>query len=553
MSHRRIDCPRLAGVGLVLGLVFGLGLMVVTAAPASAHAVLLSTTPSDRSSIEAAPAEITLEFNEPVSATLGSVRAFDSDGERVDQGDLVAEGARLRLGLRDDLGDGAYIVTYRVISLDAHPITGAFAFTVGDATAADDDTIAGLLGEDGDRTWDIAGGIARGFAYTGALLAAGLGAFLVLAHDGGAEAATLRRWLRRAVALGAFGVLLTLPFQAARVTGLGLGAIFETGVAEQVLGDGVGWSTAVVLAGLVALAVDAGRRRPLTVAAALAATAGFAIAGHTTTADPRAVVTAADAVHAIAGAVWFGGLVGLTVVLRTRRATDGGAASAGPIVGRFSAVAAVSLLFVAVGGTLLAWREVQAWSALTSTTYGKVLVAKVAIVGAVALLGAWNRFRLVPAIASAPKRAGALLQQAVRVESGALLGALALTAALVNITPARTAAGIGSIFSDTVPLGDGSVNVVVDPNRAGPNELHLYVFDEAGRVSGDDFDDVTIRLSLPSAELGPLERELYLAGPGHYQLDGSDLSIAGDWTVEVVARIDRFDQVTAEVTVPVNP
>ena len=57
----------------------------------------------------------------------------------------------------------------------------------------------------------------------------------------------------------------------------------------------------------------------------------------------------------------------------------------------------------------------------------------------------------------------------------------------------------------------------------------------------------------PSAEIGPLEREPYVAGPGHYQVDGSDLSIAGDWTVEVVARVDRFDQLTAAVTVPVNP
>lgn len=525
--------------------------LVGAARPASAHAVLLSTTPADRSSIAAAPPEVTMEFNEPVSATLGSVRAFDASGARVDEGDLVLEGSRIRLGLRDGLGDGAYVVTYRVLSQDAHPVTGAFAFTVGDGAAADDGTIAGLLGEDDDRTWEIAGAVVRVVEYAGALLAAGLGAFLVLAHDGGPEAPRLRRWLRLGAGAGVVGVLASLPIQAALATGLGIGALFEPGVAKEVLGDGVGLSSVLVLLGLVALAADAGRRRLPTLAGLLLATAPFALAGHTASATPRALVTVSIAVHVVAGAVWFGGLVGLVATLRARRGDE--TASAAPVVGRFSGLAALSLLGVAVGGSIMGWREVRTLDALTSTTYGKVLIAKVAVVALVAALGAWNRFRLVPAITSAPKKAGALLRRGVRIEAGLLLGAIAFTGVLVNVTPARTAAGIGAIFSETVEFGDGSVNVVVDPNRAGRNELHLYVFDDAGRVSDQAFDDLTVRLSLPSAEIGPLDREPYVAGPGHYQVDGSDLSIAGDWTVELVGRVDRFDQITATVTVPVNP
>jgi copper transport protein len=346
-------------------------------------------------------------------------------------------------------------------------------------------------------------------------------------------------------------VIAAIPIAAARITGLGLGAMTEPGVAEEVLQDGVGLSTGIVLLGLAALLVGRGHRRLLTVAGAVAATAGFAFSGHTTTAHPRWLVTVSDAAHAFAGAVWLGGLIALVAVLRARRGDA--AATAGPVVGRFSSLAAVALLAVAVCGLLVGWREVRTLDALTSTTYGKLLLAKVAIVAAVAAVGAWNRFRLVPAMTTAPKRAAARLHRAVVAESAALLGAVAITAILVNVTPAATAAGVGQIFSETVPLGDGSVNVVVDPNRAGENEIHLYVFDEAGRVSGEDFDEVTLRLSLPSAEIGPLERDPFLAGPGHYQLDGNELSIAGRWTIEVVARVNTFDQLTAAVEVPVNP
>lgn len=537
---------------LALGAAAVVALALVGAArPAGAHAVLLATTPADRSAIDAAPAEVTLEFNEPVSATLGSVRAFDADGERVDEGDLVLEGARIRLGLRSGLGDGAYIVTYRVLSQDAHPVTGAFAFTVGEGVAADDGTIAGLLGEDDDRTWEIAGAVARGIQYAGALAAAGLGAFLVLAHDGGGEAGRLRRWLRIGAGIGALGVLVALPIQAALATGLGIGALFEPGVAKEVLGDGVGLSSVLVLFGLLGLAVDGGRRFVPSLAGALLATAPFAMAGHTASTTPRALISMSVAVHLVAAAVWFGGLIGLVAVLRARRGNE--TAAAAPVVARFSGLAALSLVGIAVGGSIMGWHEVRTVDALTETTYGKVLVAKVLVVGLVAAMGAWNRFRLVPAITSAPKKAGALLARSLRLESGLLLGAIALTGVLVNVTPARTAAGVGSIYSETVAFGEGSVNVVVDPNRAGQNELHLYLFDEAGRVSDLAFDDLTVRLSLPAAELGPLDREPYVAGPGHFQVDGSDLSIAGDWTVEVVGRFDRFEQVAATVTVPVNP
>jgi copper transport protein len=218
------------------------------------------------------------------------------------------------------------------------------------------------------------------------------------------------------------------------------------------------------------------------------------------------------------------------------------------MVAAFSGIAAVALVGVASAGFGLAWSQVRTLDALTSTHYGQLLIAKVSVVALVAALGAWNRVRLVPALDRAPTAAGTRLRRTVGFEAAALLGAVAVTGVLVQVTPAR--ASIAAVFSETVPLGDGSVNIVIDPPRVGETSIHLYVLDAGGRPL--EADALTVELSLPAADIGPLEREPFTAGPGHFQLDSSDLSIAGNWTITVDARLDRFDEASASIEVPIR-
>jgi copper transport protein len=140
----------------------------------------------------------------------------------------------------------------------------------------------------------------------------------------------------------------------------------------------------------------------------------------------------------------------------------------------------------------------------------------------------------------------------VRVEALAMVVVIALTAVLVNVTPARNAAGIGTIFSKTEALGNDSVNLVVDPNRAGANSVHLYLLDSSGRPA-ELVQTLTLELSLPSNQLGPIRRQPFVAGPGHYQLSSSDLSIPGEWTIVVRAQVSKFEEQSAVFHVTVNP
>ncbi len=229
------------------------------------------------------------------------------------------------------------------------------------------------------------------------------------------------------------------------------------------------------------------------------------------------------------------------------------------VVARFSGWAWWSMLALVVAGSAMGWALVRRPRALVGTDQGWTLVVKVGIVVVILLVAAWNRWRLVPAVAgtdpdgTSPAVALAHLRSSVRVEVVLLAVVLATTAVLVGLRPAAEEAGISGAFDTVVALGDdASLNLVVDPNRAGRNEVHVYVLDATGRPLADA-TDVTMDLEQVEADIGPLQRTPRPAGPGHWILDGSDLAVPGTWEVTTIVGVDRFTQVQATVEVVVNP
>lgn len=544
---------------IAYGALLAVVLVLIGAARADAHAVPQATSPADRSHLDAPPTSVSVTFNEAVSTSLGGMRVVDCDGKQVDDGNVLARDNTVSVGIDGTIPSGAYVVAWRVISADSHPVRGAFTFVVGQGADASDSCVQKNFSADSERALDAAGTVGRALGYVGVFLAAGGALFLTLVHDGASDRRLLRRIVFGAAVIGGFGVLVALPIEADLATGLGLTAITKSGVLADVLADGVGLSTLLALVGLVVLPIgllqpQSRWARVLTIGGSLLAPLSFALAGHTTTTSPELLVSTADAVHVVAASTWFGGLVFLVLTL-LRRGKERDPVALGGVVRRFSLLATVCVLGVTLAGVTLGWAEVRAWRALTSTTYGRVLMVKVGLVIPIVLIAAYNHFRLVPAIQEAAARgrdAFRHLLRTVRFESLGLVVVLVLTAALVSTPPARTAAGIGTIFSETKPIGQASVNLVVDPNRAGGNSIHLYLLDQSGRPAALA-QAVELDISLPSANIGPIVRNPSVAGPGHYLLDSNDLTIAGAWTIVVRAQVSKFEENTANFTVNVNP
>jgi copper transport protein len=545
-----------AAVVLLAAVMAGLLLVVLAAGPAVAHAALVETNPFDGQVLDEAPEAVTWTFNEPVVVSSGALRVFDTAGERVDTGQQSQPRAeQVEVALPTSLPDGTYVSTYRVTSADGHLIRGAAVFSIGAETQIDDDTLAAIFGGGGDAVIGTVSALLRMLGYLGALLLGGalLWAWLVAQEDD-VERRRAGYWALRGGVVVVAAALVTVPVHAMATSGLGLAVLANGGVLGEALASSVGVSASVrflAAALLVALLARRGTPTPIAAVAGVTVLGSFLLAGHTRTVEPGWVMYAGDAAHLLAAATWFGGLVLLAQALRARR-DDDDAVGAANLVRRFSGVATWSVLIVTLAGLSMSWALVREPRALTSTEYGSALMLKTALVGIVLLVALYNNRRLVPAITRAGGAAWDQLRRTVRIEVAVLVAVIAVTGVLVNLRPAAEAAGITGAFDTLVAVDeDLQVNLVVDPNRAGHNEIHLYVFDRTGRTVSD-LDSFLLRLSMPDRDIGPIERTPFVAGPGHWQLDGRDLAIAGEWEIEIVIGLDRFTEERVTIPVVVN-
>jgi copper transport protein len=127
---------------------------------------------------------------------------------------------------------------------------------------------------------------------------------------------------------------------------------------------------------------------------------------------------------------------------------------------------------------------------------------------------------------------------------------VAVTAVLVSEPPAKASVAPKGPYATTVALGNLEANVVVDPAKAGSNEIHIYLTDRAGRIR--NVDELHVNAQLPSKDLGPLRFKATLLAPGHYTVPEADLTLAGNWQLDLEGRRGEFESLNATVSVPIR-
>ena len=325
----------------------------------------------------------------------------------------------------------------------------------------------------------------------------------------------------------------------------------------------VGVSTAVTVSALVIVAVLVDRRAPrwLSIVLGLVALAGFSIEGHTRASERRLVMVASDIVHLVAASVWLGGIVALVVAFRSSIDTG----SLARIIRRFSDSAILAVAVVAVTGVTMAWIILPSAGELTSTGYGLALIVKVALVVAIVGLGAFNRYRLVPAVdarehapeTDSPSSGGTRrwLSHVVLAELVLLLAAVGVTSVMVTRSPLSSvaAASPDSAASQSVKVtltDNGTADATVTPGRVGFNVVDVELRDLEGRIV-NPYDAPVVEFALPALDVGPLQPEVLPLGIGRYQAT-ANLGFAGTWDLSIRVRISEFESVAGSTTVTIE-
>ncbi|MFN3286241.1 MAG: CopD family protein [bacterium] len=484
--------------------------------------MLQTSTPAHGAALDTPPSEVVLTFTEPVHPQASSGQVVDASGRVVSQGsEVTSDGRTLRVRV-GRLARGTYTVRWRVLSrLDGHVTEGLVSFGVGVAPT----TVP--VASQGSPWWQV---FLRWLGYLAALALAGTLAFqhlVVSAAPAPDRAAGVRRvvWVS-ASALAAVAVADTV----ARAVWLqapeqGLWATLWTLVRTSQEGLSL-----LLRVGGAVLAVDAARTGSPWVAglAGGAALLGNTVTSHAWAAGLLAVLV--DWLHLAAASVWVGGLACLALLLSPARARD----TAARLVRTFSRWAGYALAAVAVTGAYAAVLHVPGWDALLGTGYGRWLVAKTLLVGLLAALGAFNRYRLLPRLEVAR---GALRRLRLSVRAEAAVAFLVLLAAggLAVTPPARSVQAAGKQPLVLAALTDSTrLALTVDPGLPGWNRFLLTVRDLQGNPVA--VDRVVLRLRKLDEEGSAPAVLLQPRSDGSYAAEGTQLGLAGFWELEVVLR-----------------
>ena len=574
---------------------------VVAAAPASAHAQLLTTQPQNGGQYDRSPAAVTLRFDDAVEVALGGIRVYTGQRDRVDTGSPEHPNGNQRevaVSL-PKLADGTYLVAWRVTSSDSHPVEGAYTFQVG-ATAtlskrsAQTAANALLAANGGSRTVGVVYGVGRVVLFAGLALLIGGAVFLAWVWPRGRDDRRAARivwtgWIAVAVATVS-GVALEGVYAA----GLPLDKVFDLSIARDVFDTRYG-RVALARLALLALAYPLVRRllhrhpaaeHPLgvgwivgaaLVGAGLAVTPG--ISGHAGTGIQTGLAIPADLVHVVAMACWLGGLLMLCVAVLPRSDAD----KLREVLPRYSALALGAIVALVLSGTYQTWRQVGSIDALKHTDYGHLLIAKLIAFAALVVAAAFSRevvnrrFRggvpddeeidaTVPVAVGVGGGSGGSrfaaddagpdagpddwhddttdeeevrrLRRSVLVEVVIAVIILSITALLVNAAPARSATT--QPVSLTMKSKEVWVYVDIAPGISGRNDMHFTALPTGGGPA--TVQAMTVQLAQPGQDLPPLTVPLQKLGAGHYYAPLYDIPYPGKWRITVRVQLSATDE-----------
>jgi copper transport protein len=546
---------------LIVVTVGALGLLVP--AVAAAHAYLISTSPTASGVLNSPPKMISLTFDEAVEPRFAIISVTNVSGREETTAPVARSAANpdtLVVPVRPGLPQGWYLIYWRAISVDGHPVQGAFTYAVGPNPGPAPQFRVPSISATAVTPQLL---IARWITFLSVMVAVGLLALRLLIARVAVRRApgTSLHAVSVAFVIASLVGLIAIPvYLDFAIANDSLRSVFDLGALVplyRVTAFGRGYVDLEVcfalfcVAGWIALWVDR-PERPRRSVAELAATTGAALAavgvlfipgavGHAGQTSPRGLSVAFDGLHLISGSLWLGGLIGLLVlwfgVGRERRVP-----ALSLVVPRFSAVALVSVLVLLGTGTGATIIHMPAVNALWQTSYGVAILVKIGLLAVAVALASGNLLRSKPRLVAARTRpelgepAARLLGRLISGEAIIVTAAVFVAAVLSSLAPPPPAFALQN--SALAQVGPGrvaaSVNrdgyrlqVLVSPNKAAaPDSFALRITKGGVPVRGAT---VTLLFNHLEMQMPQQEYSLREIRPGLYSRGAPALIMVGKW------------------------
>lgn len=511
------------------------------------HAALVSADPAPGAVLEQAPDLAVLVFNEPVSVT--ALRLIGPGGPARDVAPMDAGGRRIRVPLPGGAARGAYLLSWRVVSADGHPVGGTLDYAVGESAVPA--VAAGASTAPGGRQAAIWLGRWLGYA----CLFACMGAAVFRARNPSDRQA----WAWLPVMIGLVLLPVNLGLQGLDLLDLPASALSEGSAWEAALDSRYAWTL-----GLSALALlfsagalrarEAGEVRGCAAGALALAGVALAASGHAGTAAPQWLSRPLVALHVAAAAAWLGAFVPLIRVLGAGR---DGAAGLAPLAWFSRWISPVVALLLASGAGLTLLQLSQP-SDLWRTPYGIVLSAKLALVCGLLVIAAFNRWQCTRAVLAGEPSARRRLWRSILMETAVAVALLGVVSLWRFTPPPRSLSAAADLLDDAPGRqhGHASASFTLSGDRAqavvtrSGETWSVLLTDPEGRPFAAQ--GLTLALSNPQAGIEPLRREARRLADGRWHAETGPLPLSDIdyWRLGLEILVDDFDQVTLEGPLP---
>ncbi len=501
------------------------------------------------------PAELRLVYDEVVEPRFAVISVTDAAGHQQVDGTVHRSPSNpyeLDAPLKRS-AEGWYLVFWRVISADGHPVRGAFLYRIGPNPGPSPQFVIPNLSETA-----VTPGLISFRWLTFLTTMAAIGLFVMRTVTARPVVSRVAGTQLRALSW-AFGIAVTLALVVTPIYVLLATAQFAIRSfwsfgslipLMDVSAFGRGYLrlelllTLFAAAAAVAIWLDRPERPSRSIAgllslwgALLAAGAVLLVpgaAGHAAQTAPRSASLLLDWFHLASGSLWIGGLIGLLVLWRSLPVAQ---RTAGLVVSvpRFSNTAFVSVLVLLGSGVGAAVIHLPTLTSLWQTGYGKAILVKAGLLLAAMLVASVNLLRTKPSLGRDPN-AAVLLRRLVSIEVVLVTAAIVTAAVLSSLPPPPKA--LASLGAPAATVGPGPVTQVVEhgayraevrvtPNKvAVPDAFAVRLTRNGSPVRGAT---VIVTFAMLDMEMPTQAYRLAETSAGLYQRSSEALVMVGRW------------------------